>query len=415
MERSNKNASILFLARKYLGGRSPIGVSRSHILTLCGIALGVMALITVSSVMNGLRGDIRLRIISTLAEMRLSSFDSAPIANYAEIVEKIKDEGYHASGVVRSELLLRNLGFNAPALVFGIDFEQHGDLSPVLQQKTGDGAVHGIIAGDIRTERFAENGIALGSGLAAEMGLYIGDQVQLISPVFNIPTPFGLLPKVQVLEVMAIFAAGMPEYDQSYCFIPLAIAQSFNGYGDEVDYIEIRSQNPERSKRHIRHLQGIFESYKLEDWSSYDASLYGAIRFEKYLMFIILLFMFIIASFNLTGSLLKLISFKKSELGLLKALGYKNHELRRLFLYQAMMLCTLGIIIGLILSGLLLFIQDRSSIIKLDETIVLPVRIQFGDYLLVIAVSYFLTWLSILLPLNRLNKINAVELIRRNV
>lgn len=413
MKKVPGNSSILFLARKYLSGRSRIGVSKSHILTLCGIALGVMALITVSSVMNGFRSDIRDRIISTLSEMRLSAIDAGSISNYREIVSKINSLGYQASPVVRSELLLRGRNQSTPALVFGIDPTTHVQISPVLNKRTDSDAVHGIIAGSIENPDFAERGIALGSGLAAELGLYIGDQVQLISPVFNIPSPFGLLPKIQVVEVMAIFAAGMPEYDQSYAFVPLKIAQSFAGYQDAVDLIEIRSQNPEKSKQHVKSLQGMFSGYKIEDWSSYDASLYGAIRFEKFLMFIILMFMFIIASFNLTGSLLKLISFKKNELGLLKALGYKDNELRRLFLVQAMMLCTLGIIIGLILSGVLLYIQDRNQIVKLDETIVLPVQIQLSDYILVIAVSYLLTWISILLPLKRLNKINAVELIRR--
>lgn len=414
MRKTTGNASILFLARRYLAGRSRMGIGKSHIMTLCGIALGVMALITVSSVMNGFRSDIRERIIGTLSEMRLSSKDAQPLKQYQEVVDQIRAEGFAASGVVRSELLLRNMGYSAPAIVFGIDPAQHHELSPVLRQQNARSSMHGILAGSITASGFSERGIALGSGLAAQLGLYLGDSVQLISPVFNIPSPFGLLPRVQVLEVMAIFAAGMPEFDQSYCFVPIEIAQSFNGYAEAVDYIEIRSGNPDHSKRHIRQLQSIMGEYKLEDWSSYDASLYGAIRFEKYLMFIILLFMFIIASFNLTGSLLKLISFKKSELGLLKALGYKDHELKRLFLWQAMMLCTLGIVLGLILSGILLYIQDRTGLVKLDDAIVLPVQVQFGDYILVIAVSYLLTWLSVLLPLKRLNNINAVELIRRN-
>jgi lipoprotein-releasing system permease protein len=413
MKKYVRNASVTFLARKYLGGRSRLGVSRSHILTLCGIALGVMALITVSSVMNGFRADIRERIIGTLSEMRLSAIDGEPIADYAELEERISAAGFNAAGVVRSELLIKHGEFTAPALVFGIDANKQSELSPVLRHQNERGAVHGIVAGTIDSPEFMEGGVAIGSGLAGELGLYLGDEVQLISPIFNIPSPFGLLPQVQVLEVMAIFAAGMPEYDQSYCYIPLQIAQSFNSYADKVDYIEIRSTDPTRSRAHLKQLQPLFLDYKLEDWSSFDASLYGAIRFEKYLMFIILLFMFIIASFNLTGSLLKTISFKKSELGLLKALGYRDKELKQLFLMQAFMLCTLGIIIGLILSSVLLKIQDQTGLVKLDQAIVLPVQIQISDYLLVIAASYLLTWLSILLPLSRLNKINAVELIRR--
>jgi lipoprotein-releasing system permease protein len=413
MKRSKGNSSVYFLARKYLGGRSRIGVSSSHVLTLCGIALGVMALITVSSVMNGFRSDIRARIIGTLSEMRLSNTDGSPISEYPELEKRIAAEGYYAAGVVRNELLLKHKDSSSPALVFGVDITKQSKLSPVLNPPDRQGALQGLIAGNLNPQNFSEGGIALGSGLASALGLYIGDEVQLISPIFNIPTPFGLLPKVRVLKVQAIFSAGMPEYDQSYCFIPLNIAQDFSAYADEVDFVEIRSDDPTQSARHVKQLRPLLGPYKLEDWSSYDASLYSAIRFEKFLMFIIMLFMFIIASFNLTGSLLKTIAFKKSELGLLKALGYQDRDLRLLFLWQAFMLCTIGIVIGLTASGIILWIQHSTAVVKLDGSIILPVQVQIGDYLLVIAISYLLTWLSIQLPLKHLNKINAVELIRQ--
>lgn len=408
----NKNGSIWFLARKYLAAKSRFGIGAGHIFTLCGIALGVMALITVSSVMNGFRQDISGRIIGTLSEMRLSLPDGSAIAEYPLLLQQIEAEGFEAAPVVRTELLLKNAARAVPAVCFGIDAAMQKDVSPVLKTAFNG---EGVIAGSIDAQSFAEGGIALGAGLAQELGVYLDDEIQLISPNFNIPTAFGLLPLVRKLQVVAIFAAGMPEYDQSFSYIPLEIAQSFSSYGDEIDYIEIRSGDPKRSKAHLKTLAPLFPDYRLEDWSAFDSSLYSAIRFEKYLMFVILLFMFIIASFNLTGSLLKLISQKKRELGLLKALGYEDADLQRLFLYQGLMLCTLGIIAGLLLSGILLVIQDRTGLVKLADSIVLPVKMQVADYILVIIVSYILTILSVQLPLKRLKSINAVELIRRNV
>ncbi|MCB5253699.1 MAG: ABC transporter permease [Candidatus Cloacimonadaceae bacterium] len=414
MKKPKANASIYFLARKYLAGRSALGISRDYILTLIGITLGVVALITVSSVMNGFREDISGRIIGTLSELRLSKPEGGLLEDYQPIIQKLEEQGFTAAPVARTELLLRNGQKSAPAVVFGIDPYRHKAVSPLLNQQSQKDALHGILAGDLQPESFNEGGIALGSGLAGEMGLYVGDEVQLISLLFNQPTPFGLMPMVKKLRVKAIFAAGMPEYDQSYSYVPLPIVQAFNSYDHQVDYIEIRSSNPQKSRQHQARLSSLFPEYKIEDWSSFDASLYGAIRFEKYLMFVILLFMFIIASFNLTGNLLKMISQKKSELGLLKALGYRGEELRKLFMYQAMMICTMGIVLGIILSTILLVIQDKTGLVKLDQAITLPVKMQLTDYLLVIAVSYLLTWLSVLFPLNNLKKINAVELIRRN-
>lgn len=414
MKKKKANASIYFLARKYLAGRSALGISRDYTLTLIGITLGVVALITVSSVMNGFREDISGRIIGTLSELRLSKPAGALLEDYQPLLEKLEKEGFTAAPVARTELLLRNGQKSAAAVVFGIDPYRHKAVSPLLNQQSQKDALHGILAGELVPESFSEDGIALGSTLAGELGLYIGDEVQLISLLFNQPTPFGLMPMVRKLKVKAIFAAGMPEYDQSYSYVSLPVVQAFNSYDKQVDYLEIRSKNPQKSRKHLAQLSPLFPGYKLEDWSSFDASLYGAIRFEKYLMFVILLFMFIIASFNLTGNLLKMISQKRAELGLLKALGYQGEELRKLFMYQAMMLCTLGIALGIVISTILLVIQARTGLIKLDQSIILPVKMQLTDYLLVIVVSYLLTWLSVLVPLNNLKKINAVELIRRN-
>ncbi len=408
----NRNASILFMARKYLAARSRFGIGSGHIFTLLGISLGVMALITVSSVMNGFREDISGRIIGTLSEMRLSLEDGSPIQDYQKVVEQIRQQGYSAAPVVRNELLISYASEAVPAVCFGIDPLLQPKVSPVLRTSISG---EGILAGSIDPGSFNEDGIALGAALAQTLGVYIGDEIRLISPNFNIPTAFGLLPRMQKLKVHAIFSGGMPEYDQSFCYIPLPVARLFSSYIDAVDYIEIRSGEPDRSKAHVHRLAPQFPGFKLEDWSSFDASLYSAIRFEKFLMFVILLFMFIIASFNLTGSLLKLISGKKRELGLLKAMGYEDRDLKRLFLYQGLMLCTLGIIVGILLAGILLLIQDHTGLVKLADSIVLPVKMQVADFMVVIIVSYILTILSIQLPLRRLKSINAVELIRRNV
>lgn len=406
------NGSVRFLARKYLASKSRFGIGSGHLFTLLGISLGVMALIVVSSVMNGFREDISGRIIGTLSEMRLSSNNGSAFTDYEPMLQRIEDKGYAAAPVVRGELLLKHGSSAIPAVCFGIDIERQTQVSPVLGTAIGE---EGIIAGSIDAHSFKEGGIALGAGLAQELGVYLDDDIYLISPHFNIPTAFGLLPRVQKVQVMAIFAAGMPEYDQSFSYIPLSIAQSFSSYDDEIDYIEIRSGEPNRSKQHVKALSPLFPGFRIEDWSSFDASLYAAIRFEKFLMFVILLFMFIIASFNLTGSLLKMISQKKRELGLLKALGYEDKDLRKLFLYQGLILCTIGIVLGLILSGILLVIQDRTGLVKLAGMIELPVKMELADFLLVIIVSYILTILSVQLPLQRLKDINAVELIRRNI
>ena len=416
------NKSVVYLSRKYLNGRKSKGISKTHYLCLIGITLGVLALLCVTTVMNGFRFDIRNRITGTFSEIRIVANEGETVKNYSSICKQLQDMKFYASPVIRNELLLKYEQVVLPSLCFGIEAEKHKSVSSLLHKPKNDNReiVQGIVAGNIAPEDFNSSGIALGAGLASQLGVYLGDEIQVLSPMFNRPTAVGMIPRIRYLKVQAIFAAGMPEYDQNYRLIGIDNAAIFSSYqDDEADYIEVKP-SPNAPQNHIMQtLKKAFPQYQIEDWSSFDPNLYSAIRFEKFLMFIIMLFMFIIASFNLTGNLLKTISQKKRELGLLKALGLTDKDLQTLFLLQALFLCTVGIIAGLGFGSILLLIQKYTGIVKLGlgggEAIILPVKFLFTDYLLIVVVAYLITCLSVLLPLKRLNKINAVELIKRTV
>ncbi len=416
-----KNNAVHYLAIKYLQGRSKSGISPAHYLSLAGISLGVLALLCVSSVMNGFRSDIKSRIVGTFAELRLSAKDGKTLTDYPELLQELEHSGFKAAPVIRTELLIRSGQVVLPTQSLGIELSKQQKVSATLlpAPKLSAQDAQGILAGKLEEKGFSEGGIALGAGLASQLGVYLNDEVQLLSPLFSVPTAFGLIPRVRDFQVQAIFAAGMPEYDQNFSYIALPQAEFFAGYTGEVDHLEIsipKSLNPAKA---LRQLKAKYPVYQIEDWSSFDSSLFAAMRFEKAMMFVIMLFMFIIASFNLTGNLLKTISQKKRELGLLKALGFSNRKLQQLFLFQALFLCSLGIFLGLGVGSLLLLVQQHSGLIKLGmgdgSGIVLPVKLMIPDYLLIVCVSYLLTVISVLLPLKRLGSINAVELLRRAV
>ena len=416
------NKSVVYLARKYLSGRKTRGISKAHYLCLIGITLGVLALICVTSVMNGFRFDIRNRITGTFAEIRISAKGGETIKDYPAICNQLQDMKFAPSPVIRNELLLKYDSLVLPTLCFGIEPNRHKNVSSLLQKPNSDSneIIQGLVAGNISPEEFSSAGIALGAGLASQLGVYLGDEIQVLSPMFNVPTAFGMIPRIRFLKVQAIFAAGMPEYDQNFSFIGIDNAAFFASYSaNEADYIEVKPFPKVQKNQPLQTLKKAFPNFQIEDWSSFDPNLYSAIRFEKFLMFVIMLFMFIIASFNLTGNLLKTISQKKRELGLLKALGLTDKDLQGLFLLQALFLCSVGIIVGLSLGSFLLLVQKYTGIIKLGsgsgEAIILPVKFLFTDYALIVVVAYIITILSVLLPLKHLSKINAVELIKRAV
>ena len=412
------NRAISWLAGRYLRGRNARIVSKNHYLTLAGITLGVLALLCVSSVMNGFKEDIGLRISGTLSQMRLRSKDTGGISNPDSLISVLKDTGIAASAVVRSELLAKKGTVVLPAMCFGIDVDDHKRVSLALNplSDNGMGLRQGLIAGIATQQALDADGIILAAGLAGGLGLYLGDEIQLISPRFNIPTAFGMIPRVKSFKVMGVFESAMPEYQQSYAYVSLENAMFFSGKST-VDELDLRAGDFSQSEALSKSLQKRFPQYKVEPWSRFDSSLYSAIRFEKMLMFTIMLLMYVIASFNLTGNMLKSIAQKKKELGLLKAIGFRGQDLSSLFLRQSLFLSSFGILLGLVIASLLLWLQQNYGFVKLatgDELTVLPVKVMWQDYLVVVIASYALTFLSVLLPLRKLREVDPIALIRQH-
>jgi len=420
------NRSTLFLARKFLSGKNRKLISGGHLLSVIGIALGVFALIAVSSVMNGFARDMQSRIIGTQSEIRISRMDYKPVSDYPKLLEKVADSGFSVAPVIRQDLILKKGKVMVPTTGFGIDLEAQKRVSKNLipytipEKSSGDGSIdQGLIAGSSSSDEiFRADGIILGAGLAQQLSINLFENILLMSPMFTQPTAFGLTPRVRTVRVIGIFRAGMPEYDMLYSYIPLGLAQYLAGYGDEIDYLEIKTPDFKRAKHYAQQLRAVFPDMTVADWSSFDPSLYSAIRFEKYIMFIIMMFMYIIASFNLTGNMLKTIAQRKRDLGLLKAIGYREHDLTRLFIYKALILCVIGISGGLLLSILLLGAQIQWGLIRLtvssSTAIVLPVFVRWLDVAVVVILSFSITLLSAVLPLKRLKSIKAIDLIRQN-
>ncbi len=361
--------------------------------------------------------------MGTFAEVRVSAVDYHPISDYRSVMAKIEKLKYQTAPVVRTELMIKNESIIVPTMSFGIDYAKHKTVSNTLHNYIdnpfGISTVRqGIISTPVNPESFEAGGIILGAGLAFQLNAMVGDRIQLISPMFTEPTAFGLLPKIRTLTVSGIFAAGMPEYDQMYSYVPLEVGQYFRGYGDEVDYVEVKTGDLAHSKAVTNSLDALLPGYLATDWSSLDPSLYEAIRFEKIIMFIIMLFMYIIASFNLTGNMMKLIAQKKRELGLLKAIGYREEDLRKLFVINSLILSSVGIAIGSAIAAVFLFLQYQFGLIRLSfsatDQIILPVSFQWLDFVFIVIAAYFIAMLSVWLPIRNLRKINPVQLIRQN-
>lgn len=427
MYKATTNQSLGFIAKRFLLNRRGKLLGR-HRLTIIGIALGIFALLSVSSVMNGFDKDMRQRIIGTRAEMRLSSKDVSPLADYEAIMDKLNSNKYiyATAPIVRNELVLVNGSDMAGTACFGIDLNKQIKLSPVLRpidtkalEKSSTNWLQGLINAGIDESDFSQNGIILGTELAESIGARLGDEVKLISPLSKVPTPFGLMPKILSVKVVGIFIAGMPEYDRLYSYIDLKNGQFFSGYDNEIDNIQIKTTNERQLFKITAILQKFLPEYKIENWSSYDSSLYNAMSFEKYLMIVILGLMFIIASFSMSGNILRTIVQRRKSIGILKALGYSDKDLVTLFMRQGLFLSISGIAIGVILSLLILSIQIYFAVIRIPmgnlPALIIPVDIRLWDYLLIPLIAFAISFISVIVPSRSVVGIDPIKLIREIV
>jgi len=420
------NQSFSLITRKFL--TDPKGkISGRHWLTFTGIALGVLALLSVSSVMNGFDQDMRQRIIGTRAEIRLENTDASPLSDYVSIISSLEKLPYikAASPVSRNELMLVKASAMAATICSGIDLQKQQAVSPVLMpikqdlSKEDGHWLQGIVSGAIAPEDFANDGIIIGADLAQSIFATVGDTLQLISPIGTIPTPLGMLPKSRSLRVVGIFIAGMPEYDRLYSYIPLSVGQYFSGYENKIDHIEIKTRNAKQLFKTTAILKKAMPQYRIENWSSFDSSLYSAMHFEKYMMLVILGLMFIIASFNMSGNIYKTIVQKRRAIGILKTIGYRDNELLTLFLRHGLIIGLAGIFTGIIASLILLTVQMKFGIIQLPvgnmPNLVLPVELRWADYLIIPFIAFAITFVSIYLPARNASRINPIALMREIV
>lgn len=400
----------IIIALRYLKGRNKFLFTFSNMLSLFGIVIGVFSLLVVSSVMNGFDSDMRDRVIGSKAEIKIHKEDYSPISNYDELIEDIltNRKVIGAAPICDIELMIQKEKDMSSTLCYGIDLDKQKNVTELLNK---------IVVGAPDKKALDDDGIIIGLDLSLTLSATVGEYIQLTSPIGTQPSPFGLLPKSKKLRVVGIYISGMPEYDRVYTYISLKNSQFFLGLEDEVTQIEIKSVDPSRSARLANEIQEkINGDYIVEDWSEFEANLFNAIKMEKAVMFIVLALMIIIASFNMSGNFVKLVTEKRVEIGVLKSMGASGKDVVKIFINIGVIIGFLGTLIGLILAVILLYAQMKFQFIIIPVPGFplqwLPVEMRLLDFILVPVVTIVISLLTTLHPASRTVKIDPMKIIR---
>lgn len=394
-----------FIALRYLKSRKK-GLSFGTVISISGVALGVMALIVVISVVSGFHEDLQKKILGTQAHAVLLSY-SGSISDYQTMMDFLskKHEIQACSPFVMGQVLISS-GKRAHGVYLR-------GIIPEYDRKTTE--IFKYIK--YKYENYTElPWIIIGKELANMLGVLPGDTVTVISPMGTMG-PLGIIPKVKKFIVTGIFEIGMFEYDMNLVITDLKIAQDFFEYGNKVTGIQLRLKDVYKanfvSQAITKELGGEFY---VKDWMQMNKNLFSALKLEKFAMFIILILIVLVASFNIISMLMVNVTEKQRDIAILKSMGATDRLIKLIFMCQGLIIGLIGILVGLT-GGLILCEIIRSyDIVKLPADVYylskLPVKVKVFDIVLICTTALFISLVSTIYPAHRASKINPVEILR---
>ena len=346
------------IAKRYIGYNNHFISLISYLATI-GIALGVMVLIIVMSVMNGYEVELIKKILGINGHISISTYNNK-ISNYNDYVDKIKSDQNvkFIAPIVIGQALAEGHHNSTGVLVRGMEFESLRQ-KPIMKDAF-------IFKND--KAKFKLNEIYIGNSLAKNLRLHLGDKVRLVVPKFD-DTVLGTMPKIKTFYVAGIFDVGMYEYNASTVFIPMKTAQllfDLNHSITEIEVIVDNIKNLEKVKRNI--LKNIEDqNIYITDWGAANQSLISALRVERNTMFIILIFIIMIAAFNIISGLTMLVKEKYKSIAILRAIGMSPISIIKIFVLAGAFLGLIGILTGSILG--ILFVINIDSIKGILESL----------------------------------------------
>ena len=370
------------------------------LISVSGIAVGVMALIITISVMNGFQTDIKEKILSLNPHVVVYSLAGDEISGSVLKARGIKAFSKFAYG----QMILRKNKTASGIVVKGIVPETEKNvisLERTLKNK------------DIS---LLKNKTAfIGSELAKNLSIRPGDSVILVSP-FSDSAGFSSIPRMEAFTIADIFESGMYEYDSTIVYINYADAARFFGK-DGIYGVEIRTNDiftADKTAAEIKKELGY--GYSVKSWSQMNRNLFSALKLEKFTMFLILTLIIIVATFNVISLLIVMTIEKIHSVGILKAVGAQPFSVTKIFIYLGAIIGAAGTFMGCVFGILACLILKKYHFIKLPADIYyidrLPVQIVFSDVMLIIAVSLVITLVSAVYPAWKASRIDPCDAIR---
>ncbi|WP_294134893.1 lipoprotein-releasing ABC transporter permease subunit [Sphingobium sp.] len=320
-------------------------------ISLAAVMLGVAALIIVMSVMNGFRAELFDKIVGLNGHAVVQGYGGR-LPDWKSVLAEAKATPgvTSATPMIEQPLLATFNGRAEAVLVRGMT------VPDIRTNKTLKGKV---IAGSLDNLTANSGKIGIGSRLAENMGIQLGDSLTVINPAGR-STPFGTVPRQVAYQVAAIFEVGIYDYDKAFVVMPMEDAQTLLLLGDVVGMIEVETVNADKVGQILEPLAGkVAGRAVITDWRQMNASLFEALAVERVAMFVVLSIIVLVAVFNILSSLIMLVRAKTRDIAILRTMGASRAGLVRIFMTVGVTIGTLGMVAGLILGFTFLFFRQN--------------------------------------------------------
>ena len=391
-------------------------ISFISLVSMLGIALGIAALITVMSVMNGFEREIRSRILGVAAHVQILAFEGG-LADWRKVAAEAKANPavVAAAPFVAAQGLLSSGAQVRGAFVRGV--------IPELEDQVADFGAH-MRGGRLVDLKPGEFGIVLGADLARALRVQVGDRVTLIAPQGQV-TPAGLVPRLKQFRVAGTFSVGHFEYDSGLALVRMEDAQVLYRLGESASGVRLKLANLYDAPRVVRELsKSITGDAHLTDWTQQNANYFRAIQIEKRMMFIILTLIIAVAAFNLVSTLVMVVTDKLPDIAILRTLGASPASIMKIFMVQGTVVGLVGTVLGAVLGVVLSLNIDvvvpaverafgfqilSREVYYISE---LPSELHWPDVWSVSGVALLLSFLATLYPSWRAARVNPAEALR---
>ncbi len=390
----------LFIAARYLRAKrrqAVIGVITA--ISVLGVAAGVASLIIALAITNGMRRDLQDRLLGSTAHVDLMRISADGIRNWQPLLARLQHEPHVTAAApgLYGQVLISRGARSGGGLVKGILPDQERtvtDLLAAVKQGSADALQPSTTPGTPP--------IVIGKDLAATLGAAVGDTVLVTSPQGDL-TPLGLVPRYQRFQVAGIFSSGFYQYDSSYALTRLTDAQHLFSEPDLISVISFKVDDLYRAKEIAAEIeQAAGSGYQTTNWMEQNRELFRALKLEQVVTFIVLALIVCVAALNILIALTMMVMEKTRDIAVLMSFGVTPAQVRRVFLFQGLLISVLGTLLGLVVGyGVSLagshyhFIPLDASVYSIDS---LPFAPRFVDALIVAAVSLGVSALATLYP-----------------